>query len=170
MSLHKHVVFGFEVIITPLHHVTSHHYIQVCICQNKRQHTCPIDLGYSYTMSSYCDTARLWYLLRCSDTMNVRLWDCDSMILWYCCWWKKSCTTWGVRNPVNNGISYLSTGAGFLPSTVGLGHYDALILWYYETILLWYSENWRVWRHDTLRLWSMMLWHYVTMPYYGGCW
>ena len=41
------------------------------------------------------------------------------------CWWKKSCTTWDVKNPVNNGINYLSTGinylstgAGFLPSTV----------------------------------------------------
>ena len=34
------------------------------------------------------------------------------------CWWKKSCTTWDVKNPVNNGINYLSTSAGFLPSTV----------------------------------------------------
>ena len=33
-------------------------------------------------------------------------------------WWKKSCTTWDVQNAVNNGINYLSTGAGFLPSTV----------------------------------------------------
>ena len=31
---------------------------------------------------------------------------------------KKSCTTWDVQNPVNNVINYLSTGAGFLPSTV----------------------------------------------------
>ncbi len=34
------------------------------------------------------------------------------------CWWKKSCTTWDVWNPVNNGIFSISTGAGFLPSTV----------------------------------------------------
>ena len=27
-------------------------------------------------------------------------------------------TTWDVKNPVNNGINYLSTGAGFLPLTV----------------------------------------------------
>ena len=32
--------------------------------------------------------------------------------------WKKSCTTWDVWNPKNNGINYLSTGAGVLPSTV----------------------------------------------------
>ena len=31
------------------------------------------------------------------------------------CWWKKSCTTWDVKNSVNHGINYLSTGAGFLP-------------------------------------------------------
>ena len=37
------------------------------------------------------------------------------------CWWKKSCTTWDVQNPVNRGINYLSTGARFLPSTVGKG-------------------------------------------------
>ena len=34
------------------------------------------------------------------------------------CWWKKFCTTWDVKNPVHNGMNYLSTGAGFLPSTV----------------------------------------------------
>ena len=34
------------------------------------------------------------------------------------CWWKKSCTTWDVKFPVNNGDNYLWTGAGFLPSTV----------------------------------------------------
>ncbi len=43
------------------------------------------------------------------------IWRMD--ILTYC-WWKKSCTTWLVWNPANNGINYLSTGAGFLPSTV----------------------------------------------------
>ena len=36
---------------------------------------------------------------------------------WYC-WWKKSCTTLDVWNPVNNGIFTISTGAGFFPSTV----------------------------------------------------
>ena len=36
------------------------------------------------------------------------------------CWWKKSCTTWNVWNPVNNAINYLSNGAEFLPSTVFL--------------------------------------------------
>ena len=29
-------------------------------------------------------------------------------------------TTWDVWNPINNGINYLSTGAGFQPSTVSL--------------------------------------------------
>ena len=38
-------------------------------------------------------------------------------LAWVHCWWLKSCTTWGVNNPVNNGIYYLSTGAGFQPST-----------------------------------------------------
>ena len=36
---------------------------------------------------------------------------------WYC-WWKKSqTTTWDAWNPINSGIYYLSTGAGFQPST-----------------------------------------------------
>ena len=34
------------------------------------------------------------------------------------CWWKKSCSTWDVWNPANNGILAISTGAEFLPSTV----------------------------------------------------
>ena len=34
------------------------------------------------------------------------------------CWWKKSCTTRHVWNPVNNGTFTTSTGAGFLPPTV----------------------------------------------------
>ena len=38
---------------------------------------------------------------------------------------QKSCTTWDVWNPVNNGINYLSTGAGFLPSTVSpVSHWE----------------------------------------------
>ena len=45
------------------------------------------------------------------------------------CWWKKSCTTWDVKNPVNTGINYLSTGAGFFPSTVWLP------VVYYELLL-----------------------------------
>ena len=32
--------------------------------------------------------------------------------------WKKSCTTLDGWNPINSGINYLWTGAGFLPSTV----------------------------------------------------
>ena len=31
---------------------------------------------------------------------------------------KSQTTTWDVQNLVNNGINYLSTGAGFQPSTV----------------------------------------------------
>ncbi len=34
------------------------------------------------------------------------------------CWWLKSCTTWDVWNPINNGIIIILGGAGFQPSTV----------------------------------------------------
>ena len=37
---------------------------------------------------------------------------------WYCWWLKSETTTWDVWNPINNGKCYLSTGAGFQPSTV----------------------------------------------------
>ena len=38
---------------------------------------------------------------------------------WYYCWWKKSCTTWDVWNPVNNGhFCHINWLARFLPSTV----------------------------------------------------
>ena len=38
--------------------------------------------------------------------------------MWSYRWWKKSCTTQHVWNPVNTGIFTISTGTGFLPSTV----------------------------------------------------
>ena len=40
-------------------------------------------------------------------------------------------TTWDVRNLANNGINYLSTGAGFLPSTVPI---DSMGLIYLPTL------------------------------------
>ena len=41
----------------------------------------------------------------------------SAKISWYC-WWKKSCTSWYVVYPtIYSGIDYISTGAGFLPST-----------------------------------------------------
>ena len=44
----------------------------------------------------------------------------QALLLKHYCWCLKSCTTWDVWNPINNGINYLSTGAGFQPSTVSL--------------------------------------------------
>ena len=44
--------------------------------------------------------------------------ELSTVALCYYCWWKKSCTTWDIPNSVNNGINYLSTGAGLIPSTV----------------------------------------------------
>ena len=38
------------------------------------------------------------------------------------CWWLKSRTTWNVKKLVNTGRNYISTGAGFQPSTVSLGN------------------------------------------------
>ena len=46
------------------------------------------------------------------------------------CWWLKSCTTWDVWNPTNNGKNYLSTGAGFQPSTVSHPPYSTLFFSY----------------------------------------
>ena len=36
---------------------------------------------------------------------------------------QKSCTTWDVYNPVNNGIFTISTGAGFPPSNIGISDF-----------------------------------------------
>ena len=55
-----------------------------------------------------------WCQQKCGNLMGL---EANKMQVWYC-WWKKSCTTWDVSNLVNNGINYVSTGAGFLPSIV----------------------------------------------------
>ena len=41
----------------------------------------------------------------------------------------ESCTNADVENPVNNWIDYLSTGAGFLPSTEYVHLSDAISDW-----------------------------------------
>ena len=46
------------------------------------------------------------------------------------CWWKKSCTTWHVQSPVNNGRFSISTGAGFLPWTVWLSRQPGFLLFH----------------------------------------
>ena len=52
------------------------------------------------------------------DTPPKNLWKKTSRSTTTYCWWLKSCTTWDVWNPRNNGRNFLSTGAGFQPSTV----------------------------------------------------
>ena len=54
----------------------------------------------------------------------------------YYCWWLKFCTTWDVHNPVNNGINYLSTGAGFLASTVVFP-----VLWNFERFVIFVHQS-----------------------------
>ena len=60
-----------------------------------------------------------WWLLLGGSCWSVEIWKKQlHLFLVTYCWWTKSCTAWYVWNLVNNGINYLSTGAGFLPSTV----------------------------------------------------
>ena len=51
------------------------------------------------------------------------IWRRQMCQLLTCFGWKKSCTTWDGRKPINNGINHLLDGAGFLLSTV----------WYWKT-------------------------------------
>ncbi len=62
-----------------------------------------------------------WWFLGCIREHGNQ-WEMTGLgwlVLSYC-WWLKSCTTWDVWDPINNGINYLPTGAGFLPSTVSI--------------------------------------------------
>ena len=47
---------------------------------------------------------------------------------WWYCWWKKSCTSWHGKDPIICRITYMSGGAGFLPSTVWLAILSYLVL------------------------------------------
>ena len=51
---------------------------------------------------------------------HLDIWhSCIYLLSYY--WWKKSFTTWDINEPKkNNGMICLSSGAGFLPSTVSL--------------------------------------------------
>ena len=78
-----------------------------------------------------------WWLVMCDDqnlTQNDETWDISGFLQFprisksswlsphYCpillLMVAKSCTTLDGWNPINNGINHLSTGVGFLPSTV----------------------------------------------------
>ena len=48
--------------------------------------------------------------------LSVPLCHCE-LDTTYCCW-KKSCTSWYDKYPIIYRVSYISGGAGFLPSTV----------------------------------------------------
>ena len=61
--------------------------------------------------------------------------------------WKKSCTTLDGWNPINNGINHLSTGAGFLPSTVSPK-------WLVQAVS---SDHWSVWWLTTMCLHNLLL-------------
>ena len=70
---------------------------------------------HSHCMQLVLDGHRCW--TGHSDLQSATERKSNSLRRKYC-WRLKSCTTWDVWNPINNGINYLSTGAGFQPSTV----------------------------------------------------
>ena len=60
--------------------------------------------------------SQLWHL--CLRTCHLCHGEVFFLTFSYC-WWLKSCTSYDGWNPINNGIFFISTGAGFQPSTVG---------------------------------------------------
>ena len=75
----------------------------------------------------------------------------ESTILRCYCWCKKSCATWDVWNLVKSGMNYLSTGAGFLPSTVIMLVLGSVyhIMWFFK--LTWGFSLW----HKIHRSWHL---------------
>ena len=76
------------------------------------------------------------------------------------CWWKKSCTTLRcIKTFLNNRIDYISTGAGFLPSTVSLElgnvRRNFLNLHWKKTIIPGFHTTWQ-WAFKIFP-WSTML-------------
>ena len=95
-----------------------------CCCQNLSYKT-PEKFDFSKSIASFVGLCQLVptsfggrILTKNNQSRHVEDHDGFKNMLGIYCGWKKSCTTWDVENPVNNGISYLSTGAGLLPSTV----------------------------------------------------
>ena len=87
-----------------------------------RRATCHIshynhyDLNVSpISLARPCLSFMPWQVVEFVEVSQAK-WNCKDCY----CWWLKSCTTWDVWNPINNGKNYLSTGAGFQPSTVCL--------------------------------------------------
>ena len=77
-----------------------------------------VDAGITIDFPRFLQEVRSWRF-RCWSPAAHLFVTGGGPLLSYC-WWKKSCTPWDVKNPVNNGKNYPSTVAGFLPSTVFL--------------------------------------------------
>ena len=77
-----------------------------------------VDAGITTDFPRFLQEVRSWRF-RCWSPAAHLFVTGGGPLLSYC-WWKKSCTTWDVKNPVNNRNNYLSTVAGFLPATVFL--------------------------------------------------
>ena len=73
----------------------------------------PLEKGIQYI---YPTTRRISHTFMMSET-TLQVTNHITCMQSYC-GWKKSCTTWDGRKPINNGINHLLPGAGFLPSTV----------------------------------------------------
>jgi len=109
---------------------------------------------------------------RCGRVLSVGF-RSDVLDMWYC-GWKKSCTTWDGRRPINNGINHLLTGAAFLSSTElkMVKIYVAEICW-----ALFFCARWIQWIWDGLRfsmVFSMFFpccfdWIWVFFPCFPPC-
>ena len=82
-----------------------------------------IDISVVYHVHQSCfqhfpHAVKLWFVSFPST------WQSLLPCTWYYCWWKKSCTTWDVKNPVNTGINYQAQLVSSIsePSTVVFHH------------------------------------------------
>ena len=74
-------------------------------------------MDQTYSGSCYWQLPDWWKDTWIFNQDRLYLFLLTSLIMWYRCW-KKSCTTRHVWNPVKNAMCTVSTGAGFLASTV----------------------------------------------------
>jgi len=80
-----------------------------------------------YTSCRIWNQNRYYCCISCISKLLPTLSPCSQALICVVslhCWWKKSCTTWDVKNPVNTGINYQAQLVSRIsePSTVVFHH------------------------------------------------
>ena len=118
----KDCVFDYFAKVELLFRLPFSIYCRICLYTSYHNTTCYIHDGYIGATPKLIELSGLSCMKHHGSPIQSRTFGEHVSFLWelskWYCGWKKSCITLDVWKPIDIGTNHLSTGAGFLPSTV----------------------------------------------------